>query len=786
MPSQRRARQCANHRNRTSGCQYIRYVHAACEGDLNNKIELQAAREESDETGALTGLEFKDANEEIHAAAAWARRVVEAHQEEAVPDSRPLRIGIVMPNIVEKRTAVEAEFLNAFCPNGYRVWQVPRFSVAEPGPIAETPAGTEALSYLRLRHAARIVPSKVRQSIRSDLFPEEDSNALKDKVQLDREIDSSVDSPLFTVDADRERSLGDWMDRFRALIEKCRSRLDSFGDNYFSELLKDNDIETGRHSLEDLVSMCRKPGTGTLQKDAPGLGKILERFGKEDPAGIVVEPSEEVLLSRLEEAVARSDDRRVLDRLCEIAKGLEECAGAEHVVFNEAYAYFRSACSMESMALASATGPVEILSLHQTYGRHFTHLWISGMRDTEWPPRVRENPLVDLGTLQSQAPEMFDREELGVRGESELRTLIDLCGRRANVRVSYAVRDVRGDREYVRAGSMEEDGDTTGHADPRPESQPPTRIAGERMEWLKEEQQRKDHPHYFEDRAAEPGDDERGVRPRPCVQRREGRDDCVRLPPEQAEALEKARWPNAEFATQFECGFKAFSVHRLGIGAPHVAERLEEVREWLDKLDKLAENPKLTSPEEWKEWEKRLQRYKGPRKIQNGVYVFKRGEKKYIADFMVGLDGGYDTENVKVDYSAEEPKKHSSIKEKSYKDFLNRKKLYPLRVLKCKIDMNLERRPLSRDSAPIPGYVAGEQMDAVKCFDIQGGKAVCWESVGKLIERMQKAYRDGVMRPDPIEHESMAGGRMPGVCADCHLRAACRFHYRGEPVNGGR
>ena len=537
-----------------------------------------------------------------------------------------MRIGIVVPNLVQNRTAVEAEFLSAFCPNGRRVWQIPRFRVAERESLAQTPACAEVLSYLRVQHARRIVYSKAAQLVGSDL-PEELLSPLAAVVRTRRRVDSSVSLPADprpaaaakrkpkdaqpAEDLKRKRpELGEWMRRFRKLIERSRESLD---DSYVQAFPGKHDVEPCRYSLEDLSRMSGRPGP-SAKEDRRRLLKILNSFREANGTIVTLEWKDEALLSRLEEAVGKSEDGRALGRLCEVTKRLEEFADSHgpELDFNEAYAYLRSGCSTERAPPAASTGPVEILSLNQAFGRHFTHLRILGMRDTEWPPRVHGTPLVQLSTLERYAPDLFQRDTSVAAAEAELGSLIHRCGR-DNVTLSYAVRDARGDRSYVRAGSMESEDDEHGAADqeePEPEQHGRVRLAADLfVKWGDGEREKEQAQH-----PTEPGD-------HGCVEYHVGIDEHV--------PLKKARdgkWRAGEFATQFECPFKAFAVHRLRIerpaevfGTPYVAERAEEVRALCRFLD--------APPEGREGMARKWRNYVEPVRIQPGIYAVTRGRR---------------------------------------------------------------------------------------------------------------------------------------------------------------
>ena len=126
--------------------------------------------------------------------------------------------------------------------------------------------------------------------------------------------------------------------------------------------------------------------------------------------------------------------------------------------FNKAYAYLRTACREEVLSGGGGGCPVEIHTLEQAVGRHFTHLWVMGMRDSDWPPQVPVDPLLDLDLDldrdrerkgNEQVARLFDHDDRYRRALARLQLTINQCRNRDAIVFSYSGRDASSDRLFM-------------------------------------------------------------------------------------------------------------------------------------------------------------------------------------------------------------------------------------------------------------------------------------------------------------------------------------------------
>lgn len=758
--------------------QYHQYIEAATEYGRNvERIELKPA--------CRTGKVFDDTNQEIQAAAAWARKILEQHlkdherrqkDSDGCADSHPPRIGVLVPNLdYRRRNAMERQFLATFCPDGYRIWETPLFKVGAPISISQTAVGADALSYLRIRHAGQIKFSEAQALTRSPLVPEAYLPELRELTKTDQDIDSTLDLSskdklkTWKDESKKSQALADWMAEFSGLLKECSGRLDSRWKEDFSSFIEQILNDLGEQILDDLGLSRPRPSPADLFP--ADLIDVCRKFNESAPSADEnhTEPQEvshTIQLSRLEKSVTRCEERRELDRLREKADYLAKAyeSGSEKVKFTEAYEYFSSACLQEPATRHPAACPVEILPFDQAVGRHFTHLWIMGMRDTDWPPRVRAIPFVDLHILREKAPELFDQDKSSERAEKELKEIISLCGDSSNVIFSYAKRDSGKDREYLGAGSMmeSEEIDAADHESMNSE----TKAGGAEISKLdiswgsSEEKKTTFHPFY----------DIKETKLKGCTGPFGG----------QNEPLGTSESQGDEFATYFECPFKAFAVHRLGVerlprkfGSSYVTERSDEARKVIEFLDP-ANDDKEPPSETWRSSCKKKE------KIDKDIYELTisakisskaPGEVKLLADLGVGMDGlcyknvesdrgGPQTDNV-FQFQRPQP---STIEQ-----FKERKKLYPLKVL----DLYLEK---CKVESVDPAYLTGQDLHSGTLFPMKDNKKLR-ECVKGLILDQKRRFERGILTPDPIDKRATSSDWLPDVCQHCHLKTACRLHY---------
>ena len=783
----------------------------------------------------LCGSKFVDTNRELQAAATQAREWLTQEDKRRQSDAEPrtVRIGIVVPNLAVTRTQIQRQFLATFCPNGHWAWQIPRFTIQARSSLSEAPICRELLSYLRVRHAKSIVHSKAQALVRSGKYsgviPEEDLDKLTKWTAHDQEIDTEIQdgegpASLRSPKTGDEQTLASWMSTFKGLLEKCRDSLKTrrraefrqvFSQYMGSDRKFDPDqlieqftvrdgpfvIGTAERECPQAENLPEKDGKclETLS-DRPAEHQVLERLlelgQKETSCGGPRNAVEEVRLSRLDGLIERFQHDLVARRMQKICRDLAAFAAADgrKIRFDDAYEHLSAACAAERPPSelanpAVGTVPVEILSVEQAVGRRFTHLWIARMRDTEWPPIVRPLPLVDARVLREAVPTRFDPEEAAQNAEKEFEMLVDGCDNREKIRLSYAVRDAGAERAFSGAhlsAENEEDGEHgAGFDAASPGYSGSSLTAGNAITWQEQVEQIRFHPlFYFPDGPQE-------------TKFSTGLDDPVDVDEEQKET----KWANAEYATQFECPFRAFAIHRLKVerparkfGALHLEERSRQVAEFLKFIGSLdGSGGKVSVKEKWKEWE-RL----NPTIVGDGMYTFEKGSEKYVVDCKFGGAWQFSPKSIKfspksinnINRSSGDFPTLSLIEQKSFTEFTERRKLYPLRVLHWAAD---------QDEDFIPAYAACESLDLVKCIKSKDAQVLdpCWtEEVHQLLEPTKKQYNTGIIVPDPV------GGKDPvptlpkeipvprgtevqqvaEICKYCHLQAACRYNYVDEPT----
>ena len=823
------------------------YVCAAAEsGQACSRISLSvpepADERTASEPDSLQAFEFADTNRELQAAAAQALEWL--NQAERKPqscaDSRSVRIGIVVPNLGPVRTRIRRQFLATFCPNGHWAWQVPQFTANVRPSLVDSPVCAEILSYLRALYSESIVFSRARALVRSGnlsgVIPERDLDSLKKHTKHDQDIDSEIISPLRKKTKFGERHLSKWMKVFACAIEDCRSgladhRRAEFCDVFhryvssgrrrapddLGDLIEAFTVTEGPSSLliETAVGMNRPAATRTAAEAARlhqletlidcsdehrVLDRLLELGEKQSTPGRHLSAAEEARLGRLDGLIELLRNDSVIRRLLELSTDLGEFAASQdkEMRFDDAYGYLSSACAMERAPSFRVSAPVEILSHQQAVGRHFTHLWFVGMRDTDWPPLVSPSPLLGPRVLQKHAPILFDRESAHRYTEEVFRSLVERCEDRSAIRLSYAIRDSGSERVHMGADTVDalahEPGDSSNQdvedlLDHHAES--PTHgginTAGDRkVTWATP-------PEHLSRTLFHPSCSVVGDN---VAEHVTVLDAGTELDESVTPKTEETLWLQAEYATQYECPFKAFAMHRLRVeaparrfGSPGMTERRSEVTEFCKFIESISSGKiQKNAWERWKIWENC-----NPEPIADahGMYTFTSNKMEYVVDCTVGLDGRYAPGHLRRDGNAGESRsdadlpRMSGITRDSYDKFMERKKLYPVRVIHYAVE---------QQGAVIPGYVTNERMDFVKYIGNDKKKPPAavhwmneWKKVKGKLEDWKGQYIAGKMIPDPV------GGEGPGepvrevrrvaeLCRGCHLQTACRYNHVGEPT----
>ena len=799
------------------------YIEESTRNPANEHLELTC--ESSNDAGInheVRFVAFDTTNEEIEAAAAWALRHLQsstgsddgslAAQREC---AGPVRIGIVIPDTRRTRLAVERQFLATFCPDGYRAWETPQFRIVDSRALIDAPECQQVLSYIRTLYAQRIDYTKARNFLRSarhsDLVPKSVRDMLEEKLYGDYTIRTSFQAPPFTKDSTRV-CLPEWARRFGHIIEcslyTLKSSLRStFGDRLSGPIEKLLD-DGGHPSLDDLIEVLLP--TQGADPGVTDLVEILERIrdtGSPETEGLALSLKEERLLARLEELIERIDESITVRRLLGVVENLREVAlGTDTPMdFNQAYAYLRTACREEVLSVGRGDCPVEIHTLEQAVGRHFTHLWVIGMRDSDWPPQVPVDPLLDLDRARQgnkHVAKLFDHDGRYSRALAGLRLTVDQCCNREAIVFSYAGRDASTDRTFMPSRGLAalRTGETGG------------RWRGthhESLLWTDSDSFRRYesldayafHPIYS--RVGEPKGD--GIRQPP-----QGYNDEVPMQESEGRSDKTPRQPGYdEITRQFECPFRAFGIHRLSVerqerisgstgndaNANSIREFISDVDEFGRTTDAGASWPRCLEPA-WPVGSTEHPHY--------GIVSFEsrygNDAEKYILDCRVGIHGTFEEEELSPPDETDQSPQISKRKKDGFMALLERKKYFPFRILQYALDALDKPGTCSANVSDdtYVGYIIGKKksgrLEVVKHFEIpigelkelrpEAGKE--GETLRQLIGRLHGEFQDGKMKPAPI------GGnvRIPDdegktVCGICHLRTACRYHFAGDPLRPG-
>lgn len=363
-------------------------------GRLLSTLERRGVRvvveePESEAAPSMARVSFPDSAGEVRAAAAWARRRLEAH-------GAAVSVGIVVPDLGRRREAIERLFREEFDPGSHLNTSRDRrrgFNISLGQPLADSPVVESALQLLRLR-PDRIPLEAARRCLLSRFLhgadEEHASRALLIRTLAARrepDVGVSVLEPL-AVDA-------------CPILAAC--------------------LRSWRELFDGL------PESAPPREWAQRASEILGAFGWPGASGE----------TSLDSATyqARLAWQELLNSFVELDGALEPIRFARAVSLLE-----RMARSLRFQP-ESEPAPVQILGLFEAGGFRFDDVWIMGMDDGSWPQAREANPFLPLGL----------QKEHGLAGSSPERDL-DYARRLTRRLLSGAVRTcvvshARGDSE---------------------------------------------------------------------------------------------------------------------------------------------------------------------------------------------------------------------------------------------------------------------------------------------------------------------------------------------------
>ena len=306
---------------------------AACAG---SGIELRSCAPQ-ERGGKARRVALRSAREELEAAAQWARARLEAGTR---------RIGVVVPELGQRRKEVVRVFARTLCPAhnlpGAERRSLP-FNVSLGAPLADYPLVRAALSILEL--AAGEVPFEHASRLVRSPFIAGASSEMARRALLDAALRKAAPARL---------GLG----KLIALIEGA---------------------PVLRQGLEALFKLVKESPAG--ERSPHDWGRLFT-----DALAAAGFPGERGLDS--DEFQARA---KLNETLAEFAK-LERVAAK--MSFGRALGELRRLCADALFQPESPDAPIQVLGVLESAGLEYDALWVSGLTDDVWPMHSRPNPFI--------------------------------------------------------------------------------------------------------------------------------------------------------------------------------------------------------------------------------------------------------------------------------------------------------------------------------------------------------------------------------------------------------
>lgn len=346
----------------------------ACE---KQGIEVRSCAPQ-ERSGKAQRVAFRSAREELEAAAQWARARLEAGaQSEATAkagaavggdaggqvEGRPKRIGIVVPELGQRRKEVVRMFARTLQPAhnlpGEERKPLP-FNVSIGAPLAEYPLVRAALSILELA-AGEIPFEQASRLVRSPFLEAADAEMAK-RACLDADLRQVAPARV---------TLG----KLIGLVEGA---------------------PVLRQRFETLFSLARGGTAENTQRGGAGERSAGGVSGERSPhewgrlftdiLAAMGFPGERGLDSDEFQARAKFNET-----LAEFAK-LERVAPKMSV--GRALGELRRLCADTLFQPESPDAPIQVLGVLESAGLEFDALWVSGLTDDVWPMHARPNPFI--------------------------------------------------------------------------------------------------------------------------------------------------------------------------------------------------------------------------------------------------------------------------------------------------------------------------------------------------------------------------------------------------------
>lgn len=283
---------------------------------------------------------------ELELAAAWARsRLEEAH-------GRPVRIGVVIPDLAQRRREATRVFSRVFAPAGMVPGEAPPafFNVSLGEPLAAYPIVDAALALIEL--ACGPVPYDVASRILRSPFIAAAESEMAERARLDAALRRAVPASI-------------------SLSRLCQ--------------LASETTKNGRAPrCAGMTRLLDKMLEASRERDRAPPYDWARRFTRIlDAAGF---PGERTL---------DSAEFQALEKWRETLGGFAALGAlASNWSDGEARARLRRFCADTVFQPRSGSAPVQVLGLLESAGLEFEHLWVSGLTEEAWPIASRPHPLI--------------------------------------------------------------------------------------------------------------------------------------------------------------------------------------------------------------------------------------------------------------------------------------------------------------------------------------------------------------------------------------------------------
>ncbi|MDT8449295.1 MAG: PD-(D/E)XK nuclease family protein [Wenzhouxiangellaceae bacterium] len=331
---------------------------------------------------------FREPDDELAAAAAWAREWVEADSGQAAAESATGSVAIVVPDLAGRMSRVERIFRHVFDPPGFalhasgsqssaRSQHAQPFHVSLGRPLADWPLAADALLLLTLDPARIAQPDAGRMLASPYLAGRPDEHDRRDGARA-------------------------------ALMRFAPYEITGF----------------------ELVAACRKAGADVLARrlEEWRTGRA-ERQGKARPSGWVERFQRE--LKALGFGHGRPLDSvewQVLARWHELLEefGALDAVQAGPIGRAEALSLLAERAAAVTFRERDPGCPVEILGVEEALGASFDAVWITTLDADTWPGPAHRDPLIP-GPIQAGVPGATHEGRL-VRARRELAGLVRTAG----------------------------------------------------------------------------------------------------------------------------------------------------------------------------------------------------------------------------------------------------------------------------------------------------------------------------------------------------------------------